>query len=106
MVAVVVAGEAFTAAVSGLAAFTAALFGLEAFTEVVPFMPVGAIELQVGPVTDMDTVDTDTVHMGMVRQRWWGALHSMGRITIAATTMRTGSISVPGNILTIRIDPR
>ena len=99
--AVVVAEEAFTAAVFGLAAFKAALFGLEAFIEVVPFMPVGAIESQVGPVTDTDTVDMD-----MVRQRWWGALPSMGRITIAASTMRTGSISVPSNILTIGIDPR
>jgi len=106
VVAVVVAEEAFTAAVFGLAAFTAALFGLEDFTEVVPFMPVGAIESQVGPVTDTDTVDTDTVDMDMVRQRWWGALPSMGRITIAASTMRTGSISVPSNILTIGIDPR
>jgi hypothetical protein len=94
---VVVAGEAIAAAVSGL----------EAFTEVVPFMPVGAmpvgaIESRVGPVTDTDTVDTDTV---MVRQRWWGALRYMGRITIAATTIRTGIISVLGNIQTIGIDP-
>ncbi len=89
-------------------AIAAAVSGLEAFIEVVPFMPVeampvGAIESRGGPVTDTDTVDTDT---DMVRQRWWGALRSMGRITIAATTIHTGSISVPANILTTRIDLR
>jgi hypothetical protein len=111
--AVVVAVEAFTAAVSGLAVFTAVLFGLEGLTEVAPFMPVGAIEampvgaMPVVPVTDTDTVDTDIADMDLVRQRLWGALRSMAAvITIAATTIIMGSISAPGNILTIRIDSR
>jgi hypothetical protein len=111
----------------------AAVPGLEDFTAAAPFMPVGAIALEVrahhipsqvaqedldiplpvvpvvrdtrSQVAPVMATDTDTAGMDMARLRWWEALRSMAAITIAAITIITGNISVPGNILTTRIDP-